>query len=69
MNHTYYNTSSVKKERAKTALSIIALLIMIALTIVVFTHEEPVSWDVSYPMTNAKIEWEGAGYNVLYGTH
>ena len=66
MIHRQYTTSCEKKERAKTALSVIVLLFMITLSILVYTNKEPTGWDVSYPMANAKIEWEGAGYNGVY---
>jgi len=58
MNHTKYTTSGDKKERAKTAIVIIALAAEIILGVWEFTrYREPTEWDVSYPMANASMQW------------
>ena len=58
-HHRHYS-----KEKA---VSIVLRIILAALVVfAIYTVSTAValkSWDVEYPMANARIEWTGAGYN------
>ena len=70
MNPYQYTTYSGRKERIKNL--IVAILVVVELIVgiyVLFFEEEPAptGWEHEYPMANANITWEGAGYNGVYG--
>lgn len=60
-----------KKSRLNTALMILFALIVIgggiAGTEIEMARKRERIWFESYPMTNQRVSWEGAGYNGIYG--
>ena len=69
MNKTIdkYTTHQDKMEAIKTALCVCLLLAVIIAGAVGLSLEKPhTPPDKTYPMTNARIVWEGAGYNGVY---
>ena len=64
---THCTTNKDKKEAIKTGLCICFLLAVIIAGAVGLSLEKPhTTPDKTYPMTNAHIVWEGAGYNGVY---
>ena len=63
----YCTTNQDKREAIKTALCVCLLLAVIIAGAVGLSLEKPhTPPDKTYPMTNAHIVWEGAGYNGVY---
>jgi hypothetical protein len=64
---TYCTTNKDKRESIKTGLCICFLLAVIVAGAVGLSLEKPhTTPDRTYPMTNTRIVWEGAGYNGVY---
>jgi hypothetical protein len=64
---THCTTNKDKKEAIKTALCVCLLLAVIVAGAVGLSLEKPhTTPDKTYPMTNARIVWCGAGYNGVY---
>lgn len=64
---THCTTNKDKKEAIKTALCVCLLLVVIVAGAVGLSLEKPhTTPDKTYPMTNARIVWSGAGYNGVY---
>lgn len=63
MNTAYCNTSRNKKEGVKTAILALILIMMVTLTVIEFTRQEPATWDAEFPMANAKISWLQTHYS------
>ena len=62
MTKNYYNTSITKKERAKTAILVLVLMILAALTVFEFTREEKPAYDTVCPIANANVSWNQTFY-------
>lgn len=62
MNKNHYNTSITKRERAKTAILVLVLMILAALTVLEFTREEKPVYDSVSPIANAHISWNQSFY-------
>ena len=58
-HHRHYS----KEKVVSIALRIILAALIVFAIYTVSTAVALKSWDVEYPMTNARIEWAGAGYN------
>ena len=62
MTKNHYNTSITKRERAKTAILVLVLMILAALTVFEFTCEEKTVYDSVSPIANAHISWNQSFY-------
>ena len=63
-NYRYFNK---KPEESKAARILIAILVVLVMVLAVVTIWEmlrrpEIAPDITYPMTNQRIEWTGAGY-------
>lgn len=62
MNKIKYITSCRKKERSKTAILFLVLMILAALTVFEFTREEKPAYDSVCPIANAHVSWNQTFY-------
>ena len=62
MNQNKYSISCRKKERSKTAILFLILMILAALTVIEFTREEKPAYDSVCPIANAHVSWNQTFY-------
>ena len=63
-NYRYFNKKTEESKAAKILIAILVgmLILLAAVTIWEMVRETEVEPDITYPMTNQRIEWTGAGY-------
>jgi len=64
MNHRRKYTT---EQKVSATLRIILILVVAFAVYAIADAYAVKSWDVEYPMTNARIEWTGAGYSGWLG--
>ena len=63
-NYRYFNKKAEESKGAKILIGILVVMLMILAVVTVWEmlRGPEIAPDITYPMTNQRVEWTGAGY-------
>ena len=61
-NYRYFNKKTEESKAAKILIILVVVLVMALAAVTLMEAIQGTEPDITYPMTNQRIEWTGAGY-------